>query len=139
MEITAFCPICKEPTVWTNTHTTCSQGHPLLNFQTDHFLQDGTLNQCPICGCPHIYQQKDFNRKVGVGLIVIGVLFAYFTYGISLVLVTLIDWLLIRKVGSVGICYRCDGQFRKSDKVNDLPGFNLSLFDYYRNIKLSGL
>lgn len=106
----------------------------LLQHPTDLFLHNHTLNQCPLCGCTHLYKQKDFNRRIGVVLILIGVIGAYWTYGVSLIAVTLIDWLLNRMVGMVGICYKCESQFRASP-VEKLEPFNLSLFDYYRNLR----
>ena len=107
----------------------------LVEFLTPETREGRELRQCPVCGAAHTYRQKDFNRALGVGLIVVGVALAYFTYGISLVLVTLIDWLLVRRVGEVGCCYQCHAQFRKSPMVSQMEAFNLSLHDYYKNLK----
>jgi hypothetical protein len=118
-------------------HSCKSCNQPQIHYATEKFLTDHTLNQCPCCGSTHLYKQKDFNKNIGVGLIVVGVLLAYFTYGLSLVAVTLIDWLLTRYVGQVGVCYQCHAQFRKSPQIERLESFNLSLFDYYKNLASS--
>ena len=106
-----------------------------IENQTDIFSKDATLNQCPCCGSAHLYRLKDFNRRIGVILIIVGVILAYFTYGISLIIVTLIDWSLTKIVGDVGICYKCQAQFRGSPAIKKLEPFNLVLFDYYKNLK----
>ena len=82
-----------------------------------------------------MYRRKDFNQKLGILLVVVGVLLAYFTYGLSLLGVTLIDFFLFRKVREVGICYQCHAEFRKSLLIDQLVPFDLELFDYYRNLK----
>ena len=68
-------------------------------------------------------------------MVVLGVLLAYFTYGISLLLVALVDWLIYKRVKDVGCCYSCEAQFRDSPMVAKLAPFNLELHDYYRNLK----
>ncbi len=92
---------------------------------------------CPRCKCEHLYRRKDFNRKFGITLIAVGVVLSYWTYGVSLVVVTLLDWLLSITVGEVGICYQCEEQFRDKEMVKQLPPFNLSLHDYYMNLKIA--
>ena len=136
MEVTAFCPHCKNP-----LETSLSENRKcpecdknVFEYCTDRLLENRSLDQCPVCGAQHLYQQKDFNRKIGVLLVVVGVLFAYWTYGVSLLLAALFDFVLYRAVPYVGLCYKCHAQFRKSELVASLPHFNLSLFDYYKNL-----
>ncbi len=134
MEIQAVCPHCKKVGVahWKekeNIFCPLCQ-HPWLEFVTEKFI-----DQCAMCGAAHLYRQKDFNRKLGVGLVVLGVAFAYFTYGISLLVVTLVDWLLFKRVGEVGCCYRCNTQYRKSSRIDEMAPFDLELQDYYRNLR----
>lgn len=140
MEIDALCPQCRErvsvhlaPGEATLPCPKC--GKDLVENLAAETREGKRLAQCPVCGAAHTYRQKDFNRVLGVGLIVLGVALAYFTYGISLVVVTLIDWLLVRNVGEVGCCYQCHAQFRKSPLIATMDHFNLSLHDYYRNLK----
>lgn len=65
----------------------------------------------------------------------LGVALAYFTYGASLLVVTLIDWLLYRQVQEIGCCYTCGSVFRHSAKIRQLDPFSLGLHDYYKNLK----
>ena len=110
----------------------CACKKELFLHATDVFKQKALLNQCPQCGCEHLYKQRDFNRTLGVLLIVVGVILSFYTYGISLLLVTLIDFILYRKVKNVGLCYQCHSQFRGTS-IEHLPEFNLSYHDYYKN------
>jgi len=133
------CPACGvlEEISWKpgTTSPTCGAcDKPLFPEATDAFLSDGTLDQCPACGCAHLFRQKDFNRALGVGLVVVGIALAGFTYGISLVIVAAIDLAIYRLVGEVACCYRCGGQFRGLPRMGDVPPFQLPLHDYYRNL-----
>lgn len=102
---------------------------------SDAFKESFQFNQCPHCGAAHLYRHKDFNRKLGIGLLVIGILLSFWTYGLSLLLVTLVDWWLYKKVKDVGCCYLCHSQFRNGNQVEALSSFDLELYDYYRNLK----
>lgn len=133
MEILTDCPRCKARVEVTDAKAEHC-GEPLFPYATDRFISEFFLNQCPSCGAAHLYRQKDFNRKLGIGLVVVGIFFAWWTYGVSLVLVTLIDWWLYRQVGEVGCCYKCPTQFR-GPQISRLPAFNLELHDYYRSLK----
>lgn len=106
-----------------------------LNKGGSAFTNGTTINQCAACGTEHLFRQRDFNRTLGIALLVLGVALAYWTYGISLLVVTIIDWLLYRMVGEVGCCYRCEAQYRNSKLVDEIPAFDLKLHDYYRSLK----
>ncbi len=137
--ISAKCPQCLkrgEVIFEGNAVIPCPECHQnFLPHVTDDLMESGLLNQCPVCGCSDLYKQKDFNRKVGVGLIIVGVCLSFFTYGISLVVVTLLDWWLFRKVDEVGCCYLCRAVFRDGEVIRNLPHFDLVLHDHYRNVR----
>jgi hypothetical protein len=133
MEISVDCPRCQTRLEVTD-HQAEHCGQTLFPNATDRFIEAGFLNQCPACGAAHLYRQKDFNRRLGVALVLIGITLAWWTYGISLVVVTLVDWALYRAVGEVGCCYACTTQFR-GPEIAILEPFNLELNDYYRSRK----
>lgn len=139
VEISAKCPHCKmrsELKLARGAEPPCPHCHkPLLENCTEAFSTQALLNQCPVCGCAHLYRQKDFNKKLGVALVAVGVVLAFFTYGLSLLLVTLIDWWLYRRVGEVGCCYECGLLIRDTPTLSTLPAFDLELHDYYRSVK----
>jgi hypothetical protein len=139
MDFLSLCPNCKHLQEFSLDHfesKICEQCHQDLFPQSTELFQ-GSLefNQCPHCGSAHLYQQKDFNRKIGIALLGLGIVFSFFTYGVSLLVVTGIDWWLYKKVPQVGCCYLCGSQFRNSAQIQKLPAFDLELYDYYQNIK----
>lgn len=140
MRISVSCPHCRvfqEQTIlWPDPSAFClSCSWELVSHATDAFRNERNLDQCPFCGGAHLYRRKDFNQKLGIFLVVLGVLLAYFTYGLSLLAVTLVDFFLFRKVKELGVCYQCNAQFRDSRLVETLEPFDLELSDYYRNLK----
>ncbi len=136
LQITFRCEKCNEwPTaVWLRDRELRCSG---CDTKKALMAQPPKLEPCPVCETEHVYKQKDFNRKLGIGLLVLGVIASYFTYGISLLLVAAFDWWLYRHTGDVGLCYRCHSQFRGSEEVSALKAFNLSYYDYYKNLKKS--
>jgi len=136
-QIETFCPHCKEL-------QTCSiEKNPgeilcthcqkvLLPNCTEDFIQNEVLNQCAACGCAHLFRQRDFNRILGVLILIVGVVFSFFTYGLSLLVVTVIDLLLYYKVKEVAVCYACSAVYRCFRGISKLEPFQLILHDHYR-------
>lgn len=140
MNISTTCSACSQRQEfelnWPITVHPCQKCHQeLLSHPTQAFLNQEPWDQCPLCGASHLYQRKDFNQKLGIGLIVLGVVLAYFTYGLSLLLVTGIDWWLSKRIPPMGACYRCKSEFRNSKLIRSMEPFNLQLYDYYRNLR----
>jgi hypothetical protein len=74
--------------------------------------KDLTLDHCLICNCDKLFLQKAFNRNVGLAIVIIGVILSFWTYGISLLVVALIDFILYRCLKPMAVCYLCDAEFR---------------------------
>lgn len=70
------------------------------------------LRQCAVCGSTRLYRQRDFNRFLGLAVIVVGAVLVPFTYGISLPVVFLIDLILYRRVAEMAVCYLCRAEYR---------------------------
>lgn len=70
------------------------------------------VDACPLCGCDHLYRQRDFNRGLGCLLVVIGAVFVPWTYGLSLVVLSLVDLVLYYRLSEAVVCYRCDTVYR---------------------------
>lgn len=135
-EIDTICPYCGvRVEVKDGSCPRCEKFPAILKFETDEFKSEGLLNQCPVCGAKPLYRQKDFNRRLGVLLLVVGVFFSYMTYGLSLVILALFDVILYRSVKEIGTCYQCGTVFRNNDHIKKLEPFNLSIHDYFRNLK----
>ena len=70
------------------------------------------FDYCPICDCRQFYLSKDFNQFLGCSIMLVGIILVPWTYGISLPIFALIDWLLHRKVATIINCYHCGTEFR---------------------------
>ena len=90
---------------------------------------------CPICGCPDLHRQRDFNRKMGVAIIVIGAVLAPFTQFISLVVCVLIDLAIYRFIPEVVVCYHCQAILGGYPGTERVDPFDLNVSDKYIEIE----
>ena len=97
------------------------------------FTNESTgVQHCGVCGCRDLFIQKDFNRKIGVGIAILGAVLAPFTRLISLLVCALIDLALYLGLPVITICYRCHAIYRDFEKNPAHEGFNLGINDRYR-------
>lgn len=75
------------------------------------------FHHCPLCPCSQFYLVKDFNQALGCLVMLVGIVFVPVTYGLSLPVMALIDWLLYKKISSMAVCYRCGAEFRGFKKL----------------------
>lgn len=128
MTVQATCPDCGSSIEFSSNQTAgtvvCSicQYHLPVHLTSEH--QQGQLKQCPICERKDFYQQKDFNRKLGVLLFVIAAIFSIWTYGITLIVLYLVDLFLFSRLGSVVVCYKCDTNFRHVKNITEIGPFD---------------
>lgn len=80
------------------------------------------FSQCPYCQSKQFYRRKDFNQVLGCLIVLIGAVLVPFTYGLSLPVLILVDWILYRRVQDVAVCYRCGGEFRGFGPVPETIG-----------------
>jgi hypothetical protein len=85
--------------------------------------------RCAACGHDQLYFQKDFNRTTGITLVVIGAIFVPWTYGLSLLGVTILDYIVWRMVKDVIVCYRCQAVHRGYPPNRELKPFDLATHD----------
>jgi hypothetical protein len=90
---------------------------------------DSLLDHCAACGHDQLYFQKDFNRKTGIALVVLGSIFVPWTYGLSLLGVTILDYIVWRLVKDVIVCYRCQAVHRGYPPNPALKPFDLVIHD----------
>ena len=133
MTVEITCPECKSginiyPSLEASSAEcdVCKHSVP-TKFTEDHI--QGNLCDCPVCERKDFYQQKDFSRKIGVGLFVIAACFVPWTYGLSLVALWLVDVFLFRKIPNVAICYKCHTNFRKLSNLASIHPYNHEMND----------
>ena len=100
-----FCELCKEKHEL-NGNINCRYNKDQADWENIM-----SFEKCPACQSSHFYVQKDFNKILGCGLIILGIVFVPLTYGLSLAIVALIDWLLYNQVPDSIVCYKCKGEF----------------------------
>ncbi len=70
------------------------------------------VESCLVCGYDRMYSQKDFNRKIGLGVVIVGAVLSPWTYGLSLVICMGLDYGLYYFVPEITVCYGCDAIYR---------------------------
>jgi hypothetical protein len=98
-----------------------------VKFTQEHV--EGILKECPVCTRQDFYQQKDFNRKIGVALFIVAAILSIWTYGMSLVVLYLLDLFLFRKLSLVAICYKCKTNFRRVKNMDEIRDFDHEMND----------
>ena len=91
----------------------------------------GRVVECPACGCRKLYTQRDFNRRLGIGILVAAALLMIPTKGISLLVAALLDVFLFRRLPSVSVCYFCEGIFRGFPRSPDHAPYDAHVSDLY--------
>jgi hypothetical protein len=91
--------------------------------------ENAITDRCAACGHDELYFQKDFNRTTGVALVAIGAVFVPWTYGASLLAVTILDYIVWRVVKDVIVCYECQAVHRGYPANPALKPFDLATHD----------
>ena len=87
------------------------------------------IDRCAACDHDQLYFQKDFNRRTGIALVVVGSVFVPWTYGLSLLGVTILDYVVWRMVKDVIVCYSCQAVHRGYPPNPALEPFSLVTHD----------
>ncbi len=146
MELTCRCPHCQssqsiDPTKIENgvVCASCEGDIPLT--PSESIRNQNLVDACPWCGESVFYVQRDFNQKLGLGIVVlfalIGLVFVWLGrplyFYLSLAAGALIDLLLYLMLPEVTICYACKIAFRSVEKNPDHKPFDLHIADIYDN------
>ena len=94
---------------------------------TEGMKSGGKVDRCVVCDRIRFYVQKDFNPRLGIFIFVLGVIFSYHTYLISLFVATLIDYILYKVLKTVTICYHCRAVYRGFEEDPNHRGFDHDL------------
>jgi hypothetical protein len=83
--------------------------------------------KCPVCEGTQFYKRKDFNSAFGCLVILVGAMLVPYTFGLSLLAVAIIDWMLYKKVPDSGVCYACKAEFKGFKLLPD----SIKSFDHH--------
>lgn len=90
------------------------------------------VEHCPACSGRQLYVQRDFNQKVGLGIVVVGALLVPFTpFYSSLFAAAIVDAILYALVPEITVCYRCHAHFRGFARNPQHHPFDLHLAEQY--------
>jgi hypothetical protein len=112
----------------------CGRDIP-LNI-SDAVRHDRAVDRCPVCEGADFYGRKDFDPKVGLGLVIAGAIVSgvFFWFGRDLIAygilaaAVLIDLIAYRRLKDVTVCYRCHSEFR-GEYPRTAPAFDLHIAD----------
>ena len=111
-----------------------------MELAVNESLRSGNLvTQCAVCGHDAFYVQKDFNRNVGLGIVVLGAAASlYFFYQSeplyamsALAATALVDFVVHRVAGDVTVCYSCHALYRGFKRNPEHENFDLKKLEKY--------
>ena len=131
------CPACGAAVEGAVLPTTSALPCPACGVSTDlpeaaALAQHPVADVCPVCGSRDVYQQRDFNRRLGLTLAGLGLLTGPFTHWISTVAMIGVDAVLYLLVPPVAICYACEAQQRGIERDRLPEKFDIAIHDVYR-------
>ncbi len=113
------CPECERPGLQELDETSrldCTHCEHVQPYDATSLTGDGTVTDplaaCVVCGYERLFAQKDFNRKIGLIIVIIGAALSPWTYGLSLLAFMGFDYALYRFVPEITVCYGCDAIHR---------------------------
>ncbi len=89
-------------------------------------------SRCPRCSCTDFYLVQKFNQGFGCLLVIIGILLVRKTYGLSLPLAALINWILMAQTPTFVLCYRCGAKFEGFEIPKNIKPFRQAIGAKYR-------
>jgi hypothetical protein len=97
------------------------------------------VDVCACCGHSDLYVQKDFNRTLGLAIVILGCLGSLVFFGLgrplpafgALVAMAGIDGLIYLLVGDVAVCYSCHAIYRGFRRNPAHRPFDLELLERY--------
>lgn len=145
MNITYACPSCDEGVrIHFDADTPaleCPHCQGKITIDSDS-VENSRVKRCLACPSTDLFVRKDFPQRLGVGLVVVGIVgssIAWYradvlwTFGI-LFATALIDVLLYMFVGDALMCYRCQAQYRGVEEMDSHGQFDLDTHERYRQL-----
>jgi hypothetical protein len=94
------------------------------------------VDRCPVCSGAEFYGRKDFDPKMGLTVVIIGIAISATFYWFKrdliaysiLAAATLIDLFIYGRLKDLTVCYRCHTEFR-GPEARRAPAFDLHTAD----------
>ena len=103
-------------------------------------VSEDQVHRCVVCPSEELYARKDFPQRLGVAIVVVGIVassitwyyhWIYATYAIFFATAAL-DFVLYFAMGNLLQCYRCQAQYRGVAGLDDHGGFDLETHEKHR-------
>ena len=104
-----------------------------MNSINKNYFINQKSPKCPACGCKHLYKKKDFNQTLGCLIILVGAVFVPVTYGLSLVVLFLLDLLLYSTIKESIECYKCKTEYKNVVVPKNMMSFDHHIAEIYEN------
>ena len=141
MNVLAKCPKCDAAlpveTADAPAAIECGRCHRRIPLHVTAALrEDRAVDRCPVCDGADFYIRKDFDPKLGLGVVIVGALIsaAFYWFGRDLIAygilasAALIDLVVYGRLKDVTVCYRCHSEFR-GRYARTAPAFDLHTAD----------
>ena len=120
------------------TSLTCSHCGQELSIPAGAVVA-GRVERCLACPSKDLFLRKDFPQRLGVAIVVVGIIISTATWAMERPLLTyavlfataLIDLVLYVTMPDALMCYRCGALYRGCD-LTEHEGFNLETHERYR-------
>jgi hypothetical protein len=142
MKITLPCKACKtyyaiRPSE-ERSKAICPKCSTEISVTISESLLMGTINTCAICGRDKFYARKEFNRKLGLTLVFIGILLSiYYTYYhgflgvLVLMVIATLDWIISYFLPWMAVCYACRAEYKGFKRNPEHKAFDLKIQEQY--------
>ena len=98
------------------------------------------IRSCWVCGNEEFYVQKDFNRELGLLIVLasamivflIMLLIGHLLGILCLLAIALLDWAIYRWISQCTVCYLCQSIYRGFPPHADYRGFYLGFEEKYK-------
>ena len=148
MQIGYDCPSCsnhvRHDSIETSPVLACGRCGLALEVPADAFEERGPgeprrLTRCVVCPSTDLFVRKDFPQRIGVGIVVVGLLASCVAWGLRELVATfailfataLIDLVLFLVVPDCVACYRCGARYRGTGAEGFGP-FDLETHERHR-------
>lgn len=103
-------------------------------------LEAGSPAHCLVCGCNDLWRQKDFDQRLGVFIVGLGIVLSTIAVakmmpGVGMMVLMvfgLADWVLYAVLPNRLVCYRCHAQYRRLPSPAAVDVFDLEVNERYR-------
>lgn len=127
----------------TSARTTVRCADCDIDLLVDRLDPAQPVTHCAVCSNEEFYGQKDFNRVLGLWVVVLSGLIAllamlWFDHRVGIAIlfsVTLLDWFIYRFLRDVSVCYLCHTIYRAFPRNPQSKAFYLGSEEKYKPLR----